>query len=552
MQRLSYRILAFSLLCLSLAILAGASLSASGQVLNRAVAGTGSHPLLQPSLACSYSPLSLILTGSGNVEDVRAFSTVPGESYFQFAPADPITTTGISSGAALLNHTLSGSISGGMSGSFLMSNLNGMAITGSTVDSNARGFETNSMVINDSQGSFTLLLTFNFEADTATAPYYPRTINGYVQSTSSTGAYAQLKLAGTIIGTLGVPSSGSVPINASIQARLFSVPPAATRNRRTNASRTLPAKHAFSLSPSDMIAQFYRPDIQANASGGNFTPNAVFTGILREGSNQVGTSSIDHAQLIAGSQLDFSPGWAVGNWRMYEAQGNAYGPFLADQNGPFPNGYFFQAGGDGAYGESLLVETLFVTIGYQGGQDLTADPTGGYYCSGFTPTQPLLVGHVNWEARPSQPSQLQSLPITLTLKSDTSEVNYQTQLTDQYGYFTTTLNGLPSGTYSWRVDDATSALHSPNYLSASGLVDITSDPSTHVEMGLVRAGDATNDNVINIADFNLLKLSFGFACGNPLYDNRTDFTGDCTINVADFNPLKRNFGQTGAPPIGPR
>ena len=65
-------------------------------------------------------------------------------------------------------------------------------------------------------------------------------------------------------------------------------------------------------------------------------------------------------------------------------------------------------------------------------------------------------------------------------------------------------------------------------------------------------GDANDDNRITIADFNMLKLSFGFTCGDPSYDNRTDFTGDCFVNVSDFAPLKRNFGQEGAPPIGPR
>ena len=65
-------------------------------------------------------------------------------------------------------------------------------------------------------------------------------------------------------------------------------------------------------------------------------------------------------------------------------------------------------------------------------------------------------------------------------------------------------------------------------------------------------GDANNDNRVDISDFNILKLSFGYSCGYPAYDRRADFTGDCFVNVSDFNPLKRNFGQDGAPPIGPR
>src|SRR5207237_5985884 len=41
---------------------------------------------------------------------------------------------------------------------------------------------------------------------------------------------------------------------------------------------------------------------------------------------------------------------------------------------------------------------------------------------------PMLVGHVNWEARPAQPNSLQELPITLTLQSRTTETDYPSQL----------------------------------------------------------------------------------------------------------------------------
>src|SRR5207237_7354926 len=75
-----------------------------------------------------------------------------------------------------------------------------------------------------------------------------------------------------------------------------------------------------------------------------------------------------------------------------ESQGSAYGPFLADQNGPTPNGYFFQVGGDGSYAGGLMFGQMIVTIGYQGGRDLTSS-IQGYFCSDFatltpTPTVP--------------------------------------------------------------------------------------------------------------------------------------------------------------------
>lgn len=70
-------------------------------------------------------------------------------------------------------------------------------------------------------------------------------------------------------------------------------------------------------------------------------------------------------------------------------------------------------------------------------------------------------------------------------------------------------------------------------------------------MGLMRAGDCNNDNTVNIADFNTMKLTFGKSVGDPGYDDRADFTGDQIVNIFDFNLQKINFGQGGAPPIGP-
>jgi hypothetical protein len=130
-------------------------------------------------------------------------------------------------------------------------------------------------------------------------------------------------------------------------------------------------------------------------------------------------------------------------------------------------------------------------------------------------------------------------------------VNYPTQLTDQYGFFTVTVGMLPNGTYTWRADDSAYGQHAPNYLANSGTLTLTGAPTTNLEMGTMQAGDANNNNVINLTDFNILKVSFGLGCGQPGYDNRADFTGDCLVNVADFIPLKANFGHGGAPPILP-
>jgi hypothetical protein len=76
-------------------------------------------------------------------------------------------------------------------------------------------------------------------------------------------------------------------------------------------------------------------------------------------------------------------------------------------------------------------------------------------------------------------------------------------------------------------------------------------PTTSQEMGLMRAGDCNNDNIVSIVDFNILKNSFGRTVGNPGYDDRADFTGDQTVNISDFNLQKQTFGVNGCAALGP-
>jgi len=61
-----------------------------------------------------------------------------------------------------------------------------------------------------------------------------------------------------------------------------------------------------------------------------------------------------------------------------------------------------------------------------------------------------------------------------------------------------------------------------------------------------RAGDANDDNLVNITDFSLLATSFGKTIGTIGFDSRTDFNADGIVNISDFSLLATNFGQIGA------
>jgi hypothetical protein len=158
---------------------------------------------------------------------------------------------------------------------------------------------------------------------------------------------------------------------------------------------------------------------------------------------------------------------------------------------------------------------------------------------------PVLVGHATWQGPPAQPNALQALPISLTLRlaSGGPDNEYTGLTTDASGFFTVPLGSLPSGTYNWRVKG-------PKYLASSGSASIAAG-ANNLEMGLQRAGDCNNDNVVNAVDFAILKSTFGKSQGQPGYDARADFDGNQVVNAIDFNLLRSNFGIGGAPPIGP-
>ncbi len=154
---------------------------------------------------------------------------------------------------------------------------------------------------------------------------------------------------------------------------------------------------------------------------------------------------------------------------------------------------------------------------------------------------PVLVGHVLWQGRPSQPDPLHQLPITLTLHSGATAVTYPNLTTDAGGVFTVPVGLLPAGEYAWWVKG-------PQYLATAGSLQLTGAPVTQQEMGLQRAGDVNNDNIVDIVDFTLLRAGFGQGCGDPGYDGRADFTGNCLVDIVDFTLLRANFGQAGPPP----
>jgi hypothetical protein len=160
------------------------------------------------------------------------------------------------------------------------------------------------------------------------------------------------------------------------------------------------------------------------------------------------------------------------------------------------------------------------------------------------PSTPLIVGHVSWQGAPAQPDPRQQEPVTLTLRSGATEVDFPLQNTDSYGYFTDTLPTLSPGVYNWRIKG-------PKFLANGGSVTLTGSSITNLEAGLMKAGDANDDNVVNITDFSIMRNTFGKTLGQGGYDGRGDFNRDELVNVIDVALHKSNNGIAGAPPVGP-
>src|SRR5262249_1628857 len=125
------------------------------------------------------------------------------------------------------------------------------------------------------------------------------------------------------------------------------------------------------------------------------------------------------------------------------------------------------------------------------------------------------------------------------------------------GFFTVSVGGLASGNYSWRVKGPGegSSNTTPGYLAnssaLSGTLTLAGDAVTRFDMGYMRTGDANNDNVVNISDYNLYLAGFGQTCGGGSYDARVDFNFDCVINTTDFSLMHSNWGASGAPALRP-
>lgn len=136
---------------------------------------------------------------------------------------------------------------------------------------------------------------------------------------------------------------------------------------------------------------------------------------------------------------------------------------------------------------------------------------------------------------PPNLSQSVSLAVTIRRISDNVVVFNGNITTDTGGHFVRT--GLAAGSYRVRVK---------NNLTLSSAVTVNYNGGTQtLSMGTLKAGDANNDNIVNVTDFSILAATFGKNFLQPGYNSVADFNLDYIVNVTDFSLLANNFGDTG-------
>ncbi len=159
-------------------------------------------------------------------------------------------------------------------------------------------------------------------------------------------------------------------------------------------------------------------------------------------------------------------------------------------------------------------------------------------------TASALLGQVDLQGRGAPPTPAWAgYPLTVTLETTGGGRLTASALTDPSGVFTVPV--LPSVSYP------TICVKGAHALSVHRTdIDLSAGPpATPIPFGVLREGDANNDDVIQGADFSILAAAFGACSSDATFDARADFNGDGCVNGADFSLLVTNYWGEGTCPL---
>jgi hypothetical protein len=148
--------------------------------------------------------------------------------------------------------------------------------------------------------------------------------------------------------------------------------------------------------------------------------------------------------------------------------------------------------------------------------------------------QAIVSGNIQTEGiAPSAPSQL----LTFTFRPEDGSAKFTRQVSvSPAGTFH--LTHIPRKRYILHIKGA-------KWLATNVLVDVTSSDLTDV-LAALHAGDANNDNSVDVLDLDLLIRAFDSTRGDPQWNTGPDFNCDGSVDVLDLDLLIRNFDLQGA------
>jgi len=136
------------------------------------------------------------------------------------------------------------------------------------------------------------------------------------------------------------------------------------------------------------------------------------------------------------------------------------------------------------------------------------------------------------------------VPLSVTIKNNTTQQVTTLQVTTNINALFQ-IDGLTAGSYDIEVKHPMGVSRKKTGVNLVGGIN-------DVSFGTLFAGDADNQNQVDIVDFSLLRSAFGSAVfcdnANPPAASCSDFDGSGQVDILDFSLLRSNFGVAGPQP----
>jgi Dockerin type I domain len=154
-----------------------------------------------------------------------------------------------------------------------------------------------------------------------------------------------------------------------------------------------------------------------------------------------------------------------------------------------------------------------------------------------------LVVSMTFQGRSEVPGKMPQLLVRYILRLGDGSPLEGKNTTDSFGHLSIDVSGLPKGTYDLWVKNS-------QYLANAGQVGLDGSQTIKTDAGMLHAGDADDNNVVNIQDFALVRANFGKDIKDPTFNSNADLNGDDVVNILDFSLYRANQGFAGAPKPG--